>query len=192
MILLALLASFSWAGDLRPSALATNIAAGAVNTAAISTDAVTTNGILNGSVNTGKIGSGAVDTTKIKTDAVNNAAILNGSVDTNKIASGSVDTTKIKNDSVRFQSLGTPYWHAVAASAAVNCRASCGANNAAVGGGCDSGAVALDESFPSTETTDSVTTLGTAVSDSAKIAQSWSCSSAVTGTPTCYVLCVLK
>ena len=86
------------------------IAAGAVDTDELATDAVTAAKIEAGAVDTAelaalavttaKIAAGAVDTTELATDAVTAAKIEAGAVGTTEIAAGAVDTDELATDAV--------------------------------------------------------------------------------------------
>jgi hypothetical protein len=108
------------AGDLTGTAALPEVAAGAITTAKLADDAVTTikitdanvttnklapnavnsAKILDGTILVGDLADDAVETTKIKNDAVITAKLADDAVTTVKITNGNVTTAKLSNDAV--------------------------------------------------------------------------------------------
>ena len=77
----------------------TELQEGAVTTAKLASDAVTSVKITDGAVVESKLAAGSVTTSKLGADAVTGAAILDGSVTTSKLAGASVTRSKLAADS---------------------------------------------------------------------------------------------
>ena len=79
----------------RDSTGAFDMISGAIDTAKLGTDSVTSVKILNATIDSSKMATASIDTNRLATDSVTTAKLINSAVDTAKIAAASIDTSKL-------------------------------------------------------------------------------------------------